>query len=53
MFRRKLNLFKITKINLDCFFLKKMSSNVAISKLVEYIKIKSVHPEPDYGLNFF
>lgn len=26
-----------------------MSNNVAVSKLIEYLRIKSVHPEPDYG----
>ena len=35
-----------------CFLTKrKMSSNdIAVKKLIEYLKIKTVHPEPDYGI---
>ncbi len=33
-------------------FTRKMSTSsddIAIKKLIEYLKIKTVHPEPDYG----
>ncbi len=27
-----------------------MARNVAVSKLIQYLRIKTVHPEPDYGI---
>ena len=26
-----------------------MSENIAVDNLLEYLKIKTVHPDPDYG----
>ena len=26
-----------------------MARNIAVSKLIQYLRIKTVHPEPDYG----
>lgn len=28
-----------------------MARNVAVSKLIQYLRIKTVHPEPDYGIS--
>ena len=27
-----------------------LADDIAVKKLIEYLKIKTVHPEPDYGI---
>jgi hypothetical protein len=28
-----------------------MSKEIAVKKLIEYLRIKTVHPDPDYGMS--